>query len=54
MPSETAEEKPKREPREEITRHVMVICDQRPPGAHKEAQKKMDFYEQVVGSDKKK
>eukprot|EP00435_Cladocopium_sp_Y103_P057325 s83_g19.t1 len=48
------EEKPKREPREEITRHAMIICDQRPPGGHKEAQKKMDFYEQVVGSDKKK
>eukprot|EP00434_Breviolum_minutum_P043905 symbB.v1.2.039157.t1/scaffold6377.1/size18626/2 len=48
-----SEEKPKREPREEITRHAMIICDQRPPGAHKEAQKKMDFYEQVIGSDKK-
>ncbi|CAE7482408.1 ALPHA-ADR [Symbiodinium pilosum] len=49
-----SEEKPKREPREEITRHRMVICDQRVPGGFREAQKKMEFFVQVVGSDKKK
>eukprot|EP00441_Pelagodinium_beii_P035629 CAMPEP_0197644656 /NCGR_PEP_ID=MMETSP1338-20131121/17563_1 /TAXON_ID=43686 ORGANISM="Pelagodinium beii, Strain RCC1491" /NCGR_SAMPLE_ID=MMETSP1338 /ASSEMBLY_ACC=CAM_ASM_000754 /LENGTH=51 /DNA_ID=CAMNT_0043218093 /DNA_START=94 /DNA_END=249 /DNA_ORIENTATION=+ len=47
-------EEGKREPREEYTRHTLVIADQRTPGAYNEAQKKMDWYQQLLGGDKKK
>eukprot|EP00442_Polarella_glacialis_P032342 CAMPEP_0115103204 /NCGR_PEP_ID=MMETSP0227-20121206/34430_1 /TAXON_ID=89957 /ORGANISM="Polarella glacialis, Strain CCMP 1383" /LENGTH=59 /DNA_ID=CAMNT_0002499585 /DNA_START=54 /DNA_END=233 /DNA_ORIENTATION=- len=39
---------------EEITRHSTVICEQRAPGTHMEMQKKMDFFQQVLGAPEKK
>mmetsp|Transcript_11354 Transcript_11354/g.8952 ORF Transcript_11354/g.8952 Transcript_11354/m.8952 type:complete len:85 (+) Transcript_11354:31-285(+) len=38
----------------EPTRVPMVICDGRPPGTFTEAQKKLDFFTQLLGSEKKK
>eukprot|EP00413_Alexandrium_margalefii_P049382 CAMPEP_0204609832 /NCGR_PEP_ID=MMETSP0661-20131031/61153_1 /ASSEMBLY_ACC=CAM_ASM_000606 /TAXON_ID=109239 /ORGANISM="Alexandrium margalefi, Strain AMGDE01CS-322" /LENGTH=51 /DNA_ID=CAMNT_0051621565 /DNA_START=61 /DNA_END=216 /DNA_ORIENTATION=- len=49
------EKEEKAEPKvKEPTRHQMVICDARAPGTFTEAQKKLDFFVQLLGSEKKK
>eukprot|EP00406_Dinophysis_acuminata_P080554 CAMPEP_0179263292 /NCGR_PEP_ID=MMETSP0797-20121207/27804_1 /TAXON_ID=47934 /ORGANISM="Dinophysis acuminata, Strain DAEP01" /LENGTH=50 /DNA_ID=CAMNT_0020971447 /DNA_START=72 /DNA_END=224 /DNA_ORIENTATION=- len=48
-------EKDEKGSKESVTTRIpMVICDSRPPGTFTEAQKKLDFYTQLLGSEKKK
>eukprot|EP00405_Crypthecodinium_cohnii_P026651 CAMPEP_0206492130 /NCGR_PEP_ID=MMETSP0324_2-20121206/45737_1 /ASSEMBLY_ACC=CAM_ASM_000836 /TAXON_ID=2866 /ORGANISM="Crypthecodinium cohnii, Strain Seligo" /LENGTH=51 /DNA_ID=CAMNT_0053974111 /DNA_START=133 /DNA_END=288 /DNA_ORIENTATION=+ len=48
------EEKPKEIKEKEPSRVPMIICDARAPGSFTEVQKKLDFYTQLLGSEKKK